>query len=124
MKIPIKNAKEFAQQHELSQIIIFGYDGKEQHVATWGRTVEDCASAAEGGNQIKTFCGWPNSLHSEPSRVRKLQTSLKQLESENTRLKALLKDAQELIHAPTGDPFEYKLKYDAFQVKLKREGIK
>ncbi len=46
-----------------------------------------------------------------------------ELESENTRLKALLKDAQELIHAPTGDPFEYKLKYDAFQVKLKREGI-
>jgi hypothetical protein len=48
---------------------------------------------------------------------------IKRLESENARLKALLQDAQELIHAPTGDPFEYKLKYDSFQVKLKREGI-
>lgn len=84
MKIPIKNAKEFAIKHNLSQIIIFGYDGKEQHVATWGKSIEDCASAAEGGNQIKTLCGWPNSLHAEPSRVRKLQTRIKELERQLT----------------------------------------
>lgn len=40
-----------------------------------------------------------------------------------TRLKALLQDAQELIHTPSGNPFEYKLKYDAFQIRIKQEGI-
>jgi len=73
-----------ATKCKLNQIIIFGYDGKNQHVATWGRTIEDCASAAEGGNQIKTFCGWPNSLHAEPARVRKLQARIKELEASIT----------------------------------------
>jgi hypothetical protein len=45
-------------------------------------------------------------------------------QAEIVRLKQLLIDAQSLIHAPSGNPFEYKLKYDAFQVKLKQEGIK
>ena len=82
MRIPIKSVKELAVKCGLAQCIVFGWEGhgKNQQVATWGHTLEDCASAAEGGNQIKTFCGWPNSLHTEPSRVRKLQTRIKELE--------------------------------------------
>jgi hypothetical protein len=88
MRIPIKSVRELAVKCGLDQCIVFGWEsrGKKQQVATWGRTLEDCASAAEGGNQIKTFCGWPNSLHTEPSRVRKLQARIKELEGqlENT----------------------------------------
>jgi hypothetical protein len=73
MKISIKSVKDLAVKFGLDQCIVFGWEKheKKQHVATWGRTLEDCLSAAEGGNQIKTFCGWPNSLHTEPSRVKK-----------------------------------------------------
>ena len=46
-----------------------------------------------------------------------------ELQTKIVRLKRLLIDAQSLIHAPSGNPFEYKLKYDAFQVRIKQEGI-
>jgi hypothetical protein len=84
MRISIKSVKDFAVKFGLDQCIVFGWEKheKKQQVATWGRTLEDCASAAEGGNQIKTFCGWPNSLHTEPSRVRKLQARIKELEDQ------------------------------------------
>jgi len=53
----------------------------------------------------------------------KTERKIYKLKSDNSRLKQLLIDAQSLIHAPSGNPFEYKLKYDAFQVRIKQEGI-
>ena len=40
MRIPIKAVRELSRKYGLSHVIVFGYDGKRQHVATWGRTIE------------------------------------------------------------------------------------
>lgn len=32
------------------------------HVTTYGKTKEDCAQAAKGGNFVKKALGWPDSM--------------------------------------------------------------
>lgn len=80
MKIPIKAVRAMAKQHQLSYCVVFGWDGKQQNIATWGRTTEDCQVAADFGNSVKTLLGWPQRLHAEPSRVRALRAKVKELE--------------------------------------------
>lgn len=54
------------------------------HVVTYGKTIEDCDQAAQGGNLLKKTLGWPENLcNAQPSRIRKLL-------EENERLKAEL----------------------------------
>lgn len=80
MKIPIKALKIMAAHLKLTHIVVFGYDGKNQCVATYGKTTEGCAQAAAFGNRMKDQLGWPESLHAQPSRVRALEARIKELE--------------------------------------------
>jgi hypothetical protein len=59
---------------------MFGWDGETSHVLTFGKTIEDCSRAADLGNQMKDGLGWPEALHAQPARVRKLQARIKELE--------------------------------------------
>ena len=74
-RIPIKALKEFAKAHGLDQVIVVGWrkaDGRE-YVATYGKSLSDCAFAAQGGNLIKKIiCHWPDELCQDvPARVRR-----------------------------------------------------
>lgn len=74
--IPVAAARRVAKDFAKDQVIIVTWDkahGKT-HVTTYGRTVEDCAQAATGGNAVKRALGWPESLcNAEPPRVTKLK---------------------------------------------------
>jgi len=83
-RIPISAASAIGDQYpDLSQVILVAWDGKLTHVVTWGRTTENCAQAAEGGNLVKRALGWPENLCNEkPSRVKTLEARIEELESE------------------------------------------
>lgn len=78
-RIPISSARRFADQHKCRYVAIFAWDGQTSHVVTYGRKIEDSSRAAELGNQIKTGLGWPEKLHAEPSRLRRLQAQNREL---------------------------------------------
>lgn len=83
--IPVKAAKAIAEEYEKNQVILVCWDDvhKRMHVTTYGKTVDECALAAEGGNAVKEALGWPDRLcHDEPSRIKKLKekVSMTQLE--------------------------------------------
>jgi hypothetical protein len=80
VKISIKHLKQLAEDTGQQQLIAFGWDGKQTNVATYGKTIEDCAQAAAGANKIKQGWGWPEDTITEPSRVKALQQQIKQLE--------------------------------------------
>lgn len=71
LQIPIRAAKQIAVEFRKDQVIILAFskqDGKTW-VTTYGRTVEDCRQAAEGGNKLKRVMGWPEELcNAKPSR--------------------------------------------------------
>lgn len=46
-RIPISTAKMVAEQHDLRQCLLIGWDGERVHVVTYGRTKEDCVAAAK-----------------------------------------------------------------------------
>ena len=85
-KIPIKTAKQIAEDWGYDQVLIFGWDKKTcvTSVATYGRTTEDCDQIAQGGNWLKkTVLGWPESeCCAEPSRVKKLRKKIKEFEEQ------------------------------------------
>ena len=73
-KLPIKAAKEISKQYNQDQVIIVAYDRRKNltHVATYGKTLRDCAQAAEGGNVIKRTFGFPEEdCNSIPKRWSK-----------------------------------------------------
>jgi hypothetical protein len=72
MRIPITAVRELAKKYKLTHVIVFGFDGEQQHVATYGKSVIDCSQAADFGNTLKDKLGWPESLHAQPARVTKL----------------------------------------------------
>jgi hypothetical protein len=78
-RIPITAAKHLAQEFDLKQVILFAWDGKQQHCVTYGASIEDCDQAAQGGNRLKAHLGWPESLMAEPSRVKKLKGLLDEI---------------------------------------------
>ena len=79
-RIPIKAAKDLAKEYDLKQVILCAWDGKLTHIVTYGKTLEDCDQAAQGGNKIKKALGWPEELCSdEPSRVKKLKKKIEEL---------------------------------------------
>lgn len=82
-RIPIKSLKELANGSGQDIVIVFAVDsdGETTHVATWGRSADDCSRAADWGNRMKDKLGWPKSLHAQPSRVRKLQAQIKELKA-------------------------------------------
>jgi NAD(P)-dependent dehydrogenase (short-subunit alcohol dehydrogenase family) len=80
MTIPIEAAKKFAEEQGCTQVIIAAWDGERTHIVTYGKTVEDCAQAAEGGNKIKEALQWPKDLRAEPARVQALLDRIEKLE--------------------------------------------
>jgi hypothetical protein len=74
-RLPIQDAKEIAQKRGLRQVILLAWDGERSHVVTYGKSVEDCDQAAQGGEKMKKLMGWPN-WEAQPSRVKKLAAQL------------------------------------------------
>lgn len=71
-RIPITAAKDVAEKFDCSQVIILAWDGELTHVVTYGKTLLDCEQAAEGGNRVKRFLGWPeDKCQDKPARARK-----------------------------------------------------
>lgn len=99
MKLPIKALKELANKYDYSVLVIYAYDAesKMQHVATWGRTLKLCDQAAQWGNMMKDALGWPESLHAEPNRVKRLQERIKKLE----QLEIAVKQHFQVTQIPT-----------------------
>jgi len=78
MKIPVSDLEALAEKRDLSHVIVLAHDldGKTDHVATYGRTIEQCSEAADFGNKMKDALGWPESLHAQPPRVTLLQIDI------------------------------------------------
>lgn len=72
-KIPISTAKEIAAKYEQNQVVIVTFDKAENrtHVVTYGKTLEECKQAAQGGNFVKKALGWPDNLcQDKPARQK------------------------------------------------------
>ena len=96
-RIPIKAAKQIAAEYSLKQVILLAWDGERTHVVTYGKSVEDCDQAAQGGNTIKKLFKWPKELcNAEPSRVRKLKQEIKKLNAEPSRVRKLKQEIKKL----------------------------
>lgn len=89
MKIPIKAAKELSEKYDLSHVIIFAHQREPylDHIVTFGKSLKECDEAAQFGDTLKDGLGWPEKLKTLPSRVRKFQKRIKELEAQ-------LRDAQ------------------------------
>jgi hypothetical protein len=73
-RIPITVAKKIANELGYTQVIIHAYDGVSgiQSVCTYGKSLEDCDNAAQGGNAIKRLLGWDEKLcNAVPYRAKK-----------------------------------------------------
>lgn len=88
MSITIEPAGVFAQQHGLEQVIIFGWDGKQTHITTWGDTAESSAQAATGANLIKQRWKWPAETIVESEKVTALKEELARLKQQLAELKS------------------------------------
>lgn len=83
-RIPFATAKAVGKKHsDVTQVILLAWDGERTHVVTWGKSVEDCAQAADGGNAVKRLFKWPEELcKDEPNRVKKLRNRIAELEEQ------------------------------------------
>ena len=63
-QIPIRAAARIAKEFDKDQVFILTWDKAygRTHVTTYGKTIEDCKQAAEGGNELKRNLGWPEEL--------------------------------------------------------------
>lgn len=71
--VPISAAQNIADDFEKDQVIIVCWDKHHgrTHVTTYGRTIDDCRQAANGGNLVKKALGWPDDLcHAKPERSK------------------------------------------------------
>jgi len=85
-RIPISAARQVGQRFDCPQVIVLAWDGELTHIVTWGKTLEDCSQAADGGNRLKEKWGWPES-NDQPSRVKRLELRVQQLEEANRVLR-------------------------------------
>ena len=46
-RIPVSAAKKVAEQFDLKQCLLIGWDGECVHVVTYGKTQADCEAAAK-----------------------------------------------------------------------------
>lgn len=84
MRIPIKTLEDIAKKYDLSHVIMLCYhpDDNTEHIVTYGKSVENCSEAADFGNKLKDALGWPETLHTQPNRVKKLEEKVKELEAQ------------------------------------------
>lgn len=78
--------KAFAKELNLTHLIILAHDGKLSHIVSYGKTTEQAGQAADFANKLKDAVGWPKSLHTQPSRVKRLQNNIEKLKR---KLKAI-----------------------------------
>jgi hypothetical protein len=74
MRIPIIAAKRIADEYGQNQVVLVTFDKSDgtTHVVTYGKSVEECAQAAQGGNFVKRALGWPESLcNAKSARARR-----------------------------------------------------
>jgi hypothetical protein len=70
-RIPISDAKAIGINHGYTQVIITAFDKNTgiTSVCTWGKSLEDCVQAAQGGNFVKKALGWPpEKCNDKPAR--------------------------------------------------------
>jgi hypothetical protein len=84
--ISITYAKVVCIANDLRQVIIFGWDGEQTHVATYGESAVDSQQAAVGANVIKRGWGWPENLCTDTTRIQVLEARIAELESELRRV--------------------------------------
>ena len=75
-RIPIAIAKEISKKYEYPEIVIFAYDpdSGQQHITTYGESVEQCEDAAKAGNYLKKRLGWPDELcNAKPRRSKNVK---------------------------------------------------
>lgn len=101
-RLPVAVAKRVAEAHDLQQVILLAFDGKLTHVVTYGKSVEDCDQAAQGGDKLKAALGWTDTAPALPSRVKRLTAENQSLRDENKglreaneRLVAAVREARE-----------------------------
>ena len=78
--IAISDAKKIAEKVGLTHVVIYGYNGFNEWICTYGKTTKQCDEAAKAGNWFKKQLGWKKHLSDKPSRV-------KQIEAENKALR-------------------------------------
>lgn len=93
-RIPIAATKNIAKKYGQRQVILVTWDGKTTHVVTYGTSLTDCDQAATGGNTVKKWLGWPESLqHAVPSRIVRLnKTAFAKMQNELRALRDAAKD--------------------------------
>lgn len=80
MRLPIKAAKDVSVTYNLRQVILLAWDGARTHIATYGKSLDDCSQAAAGGNILKQKWGW-SECNDQPSRVKHLEKRIAELEA-------------------------------------------
>lgn len=100
--IPVSVAEKIAVDCSQLQVIVFGWDGVNTCIATFGVTVEDCAQAADGANYIKHKWSWPDSNFTEPPRVQKLLDIIKLKEARVLELETKI---MQLLNTDMGTHF-------------------
>jgi len=87
-RIPFATAKAVGEKHpDVRQVILMAWDGEKTHIVTWGRSIDDCAQAAYGGNLAKISFGWPEELcKDEPARVKLLRKEIAELKDKVKQL--------------------------------------
>ena len=85
LKIPIAMGRSIALKYGYDQVLIWSWNKKkgQQHMTTFGRSVEDCDHVAQAGVHVKQqVFGWPESdALAEPHRVTTLKKRVKELEA-------------------------------------------
>ena len=87
--IPIERAREIAETFDKDLVVIVTWDKAHgrTHVTTFGKTIEESAQAAAGGNRVKRALGWPEDLcGAESERVKQLQEAFDMQQTANTRI--------------------------------------
>ena len=75
-RIPIAAAKHFAKTLGLDQVIIVGWTRANglTHVTTYGQSLDDCKTAAIGGNVVKRALQFPEEMcQDKPARQRRYE---------------------------------------------------
>jgi LmbE family N-acetylglucosaminyl deacetylase len=94
MRLPIKALRDLGNKYRYSVVVVYAWDAENemQHIATWGRSITECDQAAQFGDMMKDALHWPEGLHAQPNRVKKLQERIKELERRIEQLSAVSGD--------------------------------
>ncbi|MEW5833611.1 MAG: hypothetical protein AB1832_00985 [Pseudomonadota bacterium] len=79
--VSIETAESLCRANGLHQVIVLSFDGTTTTVTTFGLTDQDSATAAEAGNRIKRWLGWPEAMcRTESAKVERLHARIAELE--------------------------------------------